>query len=499
MKNTDLTNTYRELDRELAILHDQLESHRSFENILFLPTPEKIRSVCEKWNDLRTQVENLDAPDNVYRLVKHHLNDFLDSLKFTIEEKKHNPEAPLLDFVYYLQEIARCDRRSNEVRLDVLTRKLQAFHENQDLILNLIHTQYGENEASLSSAFARARLDMQRDQKLLNEYFPDFTEEQIASLSQSFRIFIDQLQEMADLLVSDCQSDSEELLKDDLSKTIKMDPEAYRSLLKNRLGVSLDELLAWHKEEIERTRAVAHEYVRLPEDETCLCVPLPPCYKDSYPWGGYEGGDFRVKPLRGQMFLNQYNYQNITDGWIKMNTMHETYPGHHVQFIRAAIDPTPETVKIGAKSVPLEEGTCIRTERAFTFIFAEDPFFPLFVAFRRHHASVRILVDLQLYYFGATLEDAVKIYEEELGFDRVTARAQVQAHQNAPGYFTCYYYGMKKICDWEKEYGYTKWDYTELLFSAGRISMESLEMLVKMTKEEQGRFFTEFRSLLMDE
>ena len=61
--------------------------------------------------------------------------------------------------------------------------------------------------------------------------------------------------------------------------------------------------------------------------------------------GGYEGGDFRVKPLRGQMFLNQYNYQNITDGWIKMNTMHETYPGHHVQFIRAAIDPTPETVK----------------------------------------------------------------------------------------------------------------------------------------------------------
>lgn len=98
-----------------------------------------------------------------------------------------------------------------------------------------------------------------------------------------------------------------------------------------------------------------------------------------------------------------------------------------------------------------------------------------------------------------TLEDAVKIYEEELGFDRVTARAQVQAHQNAPGYFTCYYYGMKKICDWEKEYGYTKWDYTELLFSAGRISMESLEMLVKMTKEEQGRFFTEFRSLLMDD
>lgn len=93
---------------------------------------------------------------------------------------------------------------------------------------------------------------MQRDQKLLNEYFPDFTEEQIASLSQSFRIFIDQLQEMADLLGSDCQSDSEELLKDDLSKTIKMDPEAYRSLLKNRLGVSLDDYLHGIKKKLKR-------------------------------------------------------------------------------------------------------------------------------------------------------------------------------------------------------------------------------------------------------
>ena len=65
---------------------------------------------------------------------------------------------------------------------------------------------------------------MQRDQKLLNEYFPDFTEEQIVSLSQSFRIFIDQLQEMADLLGSDCQSDSEELLKRPVLKYSKSPP-----------------------------------------------------------------------------------------------------------------------------------------------------------------------------------------------------------------------------------------------------------------------------------
>ena len=41
---------------------------------------------------------------------------------------------------------------------------------------------------------------------------------------------------------------------------------------------------------LKRTRALAHEYVRLPEDEICRCVPICECCKDSYPWGGYEGG-----------------------------------------------------------------------------------------------------------------------------------------------------------------------------------------------------------------
>ena len=61
-----------------------------------------------------------------------------------------------------------------------------------------------------------------------------------------------------------------------------------------------------------------------------------------------------------------------------MNTLHEAYPGHHVQYVRAVVDETPETVKIGAKLVPLLEGTCLRTERAFQDLFSEDPFFSTF-------------------------------------------------------------------------------------------------------------------------
>ena len=107
-------------------------------------------------------------------------------------------------------------------------------------------------------------------------------------------------------------------------------------------------------------------------------------------------------------------------------------------------------------------------------------------------------MDLMLFYYGATLEEAVKVYEKELGFERGTARKQVQAHQNAPGYFTCYYYGMKKICEWEKEYGFSKKDFTELLFSAGYISIGCLGEFVRLTRKERESYLHDVSSLLRE-
>jgi len=222
---------------------------------------------------------------------------------------------------------------------------------------------------------------------------------------------------------------------------------------------------------------------------------VPIQLKVAYPWGGYEGG-YRFKtPIVGRMFLNNYNFKAITDGWMKINTLHEAYPGHHVQHVRSITDPIPETMKIGAKNVPLHEGTCLRTERAFEFVFAEDPFYPLFVAYRRHHTSVRIKVDLWLRYFGKTIGDAVDLYQQELGFDRQTARFQVQAHENDEGYFTSYYYGMKKLCEWEKLYGYDKMSYTKLLFSVGGVSLENFKLYLDMTEDEKFMLTHAFGSL----
>ena len=551
MREQALTQQYRELDRDLALFYYRIGNYSEENRKMrerFIANEGNLAAAWETFHRLKERVEHMYAPDDVYQLVRHHMEDFMDSLEYTLIDAERHPENAYLDLDSILEGTARCNRQPDEERLGELLLLLRQLVMNRSEMLGLIQARHSEEEqAAIAQAMLRTKKALEADEGRLREYFPTFTEDQHLRLQSAIRRICSLEQAMAEFLTP-LAGDEAVNRKDDLSVTVKMDPEAYRTLLSKRLGVSLDELLAWSEEEIEktraevlavganlpieepapktvgeandilfkyagpcstaeemferanaylkRTRALAHEYVRLPEDESCRCVPICECCKDSYPWGGYEGGDFRVKPLVGQMFLNQYNVSAITDGWIKLNCLHEAYPGHHCQYVRTAVDETPETVKIGAKLVPLLEGTCLRTERAFEGLYEEDPFFPLFVAYRRHHASVRIRVDLMMFYYGATLQEVIDVYRKELGFDFVTARKQVQSHQNTPGYFTCYYYGMKKLAEWEKEYGYTKKDFTELLFSAGYISIDRLGELARMAPEDRERYFHDFSSLL---
>ncbi|MBQ5782458.1 MAG: DUF885 family protein [Oscillospiraceae bacterium] len=551
MNNQELIMKYRELDRDLAEFNGAINGYRRRGKKTFIPTQANVEQAWEEWKQLKARVEELEVPDGVFAVVKNHFADFIDSLDYALQDVASHPEGYFLGFLWGFEDVSRKARGTEQEKSETVIRRLEAVAEHRDAYVELIKTKYDENGlAAVANVLRREALSVENESKRIDFYFPKFNEEQASAVKAAMDKHIEMLRTTADEISTAEAAPAAKLVEDDWSKTVKGDVEEYRTMLKKKLGVNLDELLEWHRSEIEktrsevfeiaskldipekpktmqeindvlykyegpcdspeemfrradeylkRTRALAHEFVNLPDDEICLCKPISEGCKDSYPWGGYEGGDFSIRPFRGQMFLNQYNYQNVTDGWIKLNSLHEAYPGHHVQYLKTALSETPETVKIGAKYIPILEGTCLRTERAFEWIFGEDPFFPLFVAYRRHHGAVRILVDLTLYYFGGTIEDVVNIYQEELGFERGTARKQVQAHQNMPGYFNCYYYGMKKLTSWEKEFGFNKKDYTELLFSAGYLSMDSFEMLVKLSAEDRERYLHDFCSLLKED
>ena len=541
MENAKLIKTYRMLDYDLAKVHSLLNSTRENKSSLFVPTDANCRIVKEQLNLLKERIDALETPAKPFEFIKNHFNDFFYALNLQFETISSNPQGYLYSLGWKIVPMI-LDSEDFTAGYDILISRLGAI---KDIVSVLeVNCRDEKQKLALSEAigYMKNNLGVNKvEYRSFYEFLGKEKETALLNLVEETESFLDEKQQ----ILSDGKSEKYAMLDD--SAILPQDIEKYKNALSVNIGVNMDELLQWYEAEtektrkecfeiarsldipennpqtmadinnillkyagpadtademyeransyIKRTRAIAHEYVWLPEDENCIISKVPIQLKVAYPWGGYEGG-YRFKtPIVGRMFLNNYNFKAITDGWMKINTLHEAYPGHHVQHVRSITDPIPETMKIGAKNVPLHEGTCLRTERAFEFVFAEDPFYPLFVAYRRHHTSVRIKVDLWLRYFGKTIGDAVDLYQQELGFDRQTARFQVQAHENDEGYFTSYYYGMKKLCEWEKLYGYDKMSYTKLLFSVGGVSLENFKLYLDMTEDEKFMLTHAFGSL----
>ena len=552
MDRTELTQKYRELDRDIILF----EGADRGEKDLKIETPLTKEETLAQYRALVKRAEEIEEPDPVFVLLKTHFRDYLQAMKEKVEGQFKNPAERLLSCSWGFSFLLRSDRRPPEERFDDFLLRVK----NQRTVWETVKPFMKDVEEKKRESFASSLAGTIRDLNWIAEEVPDWFsllgEEKVRQAQDALTGLAGEMSGWQAWIREGLEGEEKDKPHaenlPDTELVVKKSEEEYRRVLHDELGVELSELLSWYEEEIgktradvlasaakairesgaeeplpetvgeangllwkyagpcgtpeemfaraetylKRTRALAHEYVNLPDDEQAVCLKVPSQLRVSYPWGGYEDTDRKQSPIVGQMFLNQYNYREITDGWIKMNSMHETYPGHHVQFVRSLTDPLPETVKRGAKYIPLIEGTAHRTERAFEWIFGEDPWFPLFVSYRRHHTSVRIKVDLMLFFYGNTVEEATQVYMDELGFARNVARGQVQSQINTPGYFTCYYYGMKKLCDWEKEFGYSKKDYTELLFSIGNMSLDNVRRYLELSEEDKLRFRTEFGSLL---
>ncbi len=540
MTEKELTRLYRQTDAQCAHIADRLRSNRDFEPYLFIPTYTAKAEVKNALDDLLEKCNCLPAPDPVFSILKNHFNEYLKGQMSNLEYMYQEPSGFIGGITRFLGFIGRKDSRFAEERAFILERRLHQIDELWNAVIALLPNVSEQSIQRLVNACETLNMISNLNQSRVNQYYeglPDSTLNRLSNiLGQTAQKALQWRDEAKKVLAE----------KEGVTGTSTPDTESYRLILQEQYGVKLDELLKWHEEEVVRTReemfdigskitsvkiprtvqgvvealnkyagpaanaeemfarcreylAIARAglkgYVKMPE-EVCRVVPMEEEGRAHNPWGGYRGGCPRRRPLLGEMVLNPDNVPAITDGWIKINAVHETYPGHHVQFLRATADPLPETVKQGARSTPLMEGTCLRSERVFEFNFPEDPFYPLFVAYRRHHTSVRIKTDLYLHYFNRPVDDAVELYMEELAFDRRTARGQVLAQELRPGYFTTYYYGLKNITELQAKFGYDDRSYTEMLFSPGRISLKSFEAFLELSEADKKRFLTQFPSLL---
>lgn len=547
-RQTDLVQLYREFDARCAREADRFSNKREFEEEVFVPTPSAKDEAKRRLNALLGEAAGLPAPDAVYSLLRTHFAEFLTARLSDLETTLGRPGRFVSRLTDYVDYLGRQDSRGAEERANLLVTRAGKAGDLWRGVETLIPASSRETLEGLSEACSKmSSLSRHAKQNAEKEY-QGLCPSSRSALDAAFDCLAQKSLEWGDAVAKALSGKARGAVHDTGPHGRTVDPQSYRAILRDELGVDLDELLKWHDDEVRATRdevfevlsginlgatprpkgmagvvqvlnrfagpcdtpqemfvrmrsyldtaqAEARKYVRLPE-ESVRVVPTPEQHRDSYPWGGYGGGCPKRRPLSGEVFLNDGNFRAITDGWIKINAVHECYPGHHVQWVRATLDPLPETVKMGARGVPLLEGACVRTERLMEHIFPEDLFYPLFVAYRRHHTATRIKADLYLQYFGRPVDDVVDLYVEEMGFDRNTARGQVKAQELMVGYFNCYYYGLKRLQDLQPRYGIGDKDFTEIIFGLPHVSLATLEKFLELGEEDKARVQRGFPSVL---
>ena len=553
MEREQLVMQYRELDRDIALFYRKFSGSGRADWLHLVPNLENKKALQAELAALQARADALVTPEPVFEIMKKQMTDALKASVVRLEAVFSKPHLTVTEIAHLAQFAYREFSTNDEEKARRFIACAEFLPTVWEAVLEWIDDVPVENLRPFPVVCRVSVENIKYHVEHLAEEYAHMNPWFMKTVSEALLSACEKLTEYAAWV-------EEKYLKDDPGKQeqnddaiIKLDEDYYRTVLWDSLGVSFDAILSWHEQEIEKTRArmfsiarslpvpeakdvktaadvnaillkyagpcdniydlyrkgveyldrarkEAYNYIWLPEGVYCTCQVTPYEWRFSWPWGGSEGCDPGTDPLTGAMILNKYNYKNITDGWIKMNAVHESFPGHFCQGVRSITDTLPETMKMpGVRSTPLIEGTAHRSETLFEFIYPEDPFYPLFTAYRQHHTAVRIKADLMLRYFGRPIRDAVKLYMDELDYDYTTARGQVKQQEDMEGYFTTYYFGYKKIRELEEQYKdvYDEKQFTEILFAVGRVSVDILEMYLALPEDQKRSYRYDFKSLLM--
>jgi hypothetical protein len=503
-----MSNHLAQLDRLVTDLCLEFQGSYRYERQLFIPTEANVGRLARRIQELQAEVAAAEGN----AIWQGHLLEILDVLGFRLEEDLRYPYRFLAGVVSTIDDLTSLDTRPVEERASILADKLPQALDLFPVILQLLERlPHDRLDQVREYALALQRVIAGASPVLAGWGRPDVTTA-LAALAEGTGRFLAQLE--AGIPMAE-----------------RLPDFSFDVTLRRAYGVDLTDLLSWYEEDIARkqeelaaiaarlspgkspfaildeelpaypspelmfppmreyvqtAREASRRFITLPEGEECEVADVPEPLKRSYPWGGFSGGNPLKGSLRGKVFLNSANYKAVTKGWLMMMALHECYPGHHAQRVKVAAGRLPESYKLGsfrmAKAVPLNEGIAHRAEEMFQDLFP-DRAFPLFVKLRQLHTAVRIKAEIALHHLGRPRDEVVALYEQHLGFSRQSADGQVRYGEIWPGYFCCYYYGHKKLEALKAQYGAPEPDFTELTFSCGYVSLDTVEKLLALDQQ----------------
>ncbi len=517
----------RRLDSTISLLHQEYNSAHTYENRLFVPSPDRVNGMIARARALLAEVG--PVPESGKEgVIKAIFTEVLESLLGRLADDQGYPFRYINEVTEDLNPFIEVNPRPAVERAEVLIQRLSQYPalfegavamtgrtaedrrvmtvetlQNVAGMLPRMRTRSADlwngqvaasTLAHLENAFQQAEAACARAQQSVSQL--PVAAQPVMGLTYKdllAQVFGASAEELAARTREDVASLQREM--DRLAREINPTKTADQILKEDITPYeSPEKMLEAMREMSTKTRELCASLLDLPAGEECRVELVPPHLNDLFPWGGYSGPDTLSGHLVGTCYINGSNYQNISRGWLMNMALHEAYPGHHTQYVCTSAGKIPQSAKMtqlysrGSHAV---EGMAHRSEKKFQDIYG-DPTFPLFVVYRQLHTAVRILCELEINYYGNGIPAALELYRQYMGFPPEVAKGQARLQTMWRGYMTSYFTGHRKFDVIQKETGLENAEFTRLLFTHGFLSVETLGRIARLTREERDHLFDEF-------
>jgi uncharacterized protein (DUF885 family) len=195
---------------------------------------------------------------------------------------------------------------------------------------------------------------------------------------------------------------------------------------------------------------LTHDIVSLPDRESLHIQETPAFLKPLIPFAAYEPpvpvdkmqrGLYYVTTSEDEALLSEHNQYSIG-----LTSVHESYPGHHLQFVTANINHADNMTRSVHASASMYEGWALYCEDLMTEQGFLDKQEHRFIMLRdRLWRALRVIIDVRIHTQGLSISDAAQLMVDKLGFDQQQADAELAWYTTAPTVPLCYATGYKLI------------------------------------------------------
>ncbi len=298
---------------------------------------------------------------------------------------------------------------------------------------------------------------------LKEEVLPSAREE-FAMGEENFRRMIDLRQ--LDMTIEEIYEFGEKMLKfsreklEEVSEMIAPGKgyDEVKKMMMNNHPATYEEALEETKREVENARrfVVESDFATLPGKDKLEVIETPSFLRSIIPFGAYNPPGRFDKVQTGFYLMSRPDPRDSSGlqihnyGAILNTSVHEAYPGHHLQMVCA--NNSPYYSRMLLESAEFVEGWAHYCEETVAEMgFRTEPS----VMFERYAdmywRASRIIVDIKLSGGEMGYEEAIEYLQKISGFDRGPCKSEIDRYTYTPGYQLSYLIGKKKIMDLRKD------------------------------------------------